>query len=105
MPPAPHPPVVQEDDQDIQEEGLDSLTEDELRQACRWGRWWGGSWPAQAEPGQLASAVGWKRKGCLLEAHPLLHSPLGTYAEPPRPLDPPSLQGARHAGAIRRGLL
>ncbi len=28
---------LQEDDQDIQEEGVDSLTEDELRQACRWG--------------------------------------------------------------------
>jgi hypothetical protein len=30
-------PWVQEDDQDIQQEGLDSLTVDELRQACRWG--------------------------------------------------------------------
>lgn len=59
MPSAPHLPVVQEDDQDIQEEGLDSLTEDELRQACRWGLWWGGSWPAHADPGQLASA-GWQ---------------------------------------------
>lgn len=28
---------LQEDDREIQEEGLDSLTVDELRQACRWG--------------------------------------------------------------------
>lgn len=47
LPACPAQSFLQEDDEDIHEEGLDSLTEDELRQACRWagklvGGWVGG---------------------------------------------------------------
>jgi hypothetical protein len=53
------PPWVQEDDQDIQQEGLDSLTVDELRQACRWACCWCGLYVYWSIA--LAQTVCWDR--------------------------------------------
>lgn len=64
---------AQEDDQDISDEGLDSLTVDELRTACRWAS-------AAGRPGRLLPC----RTRCDRGARRALSSPT-----PPRPAEAP----------------
>lgn len=60
--------MPQEDDQDIQQEGLDSLTEDELRQACRARgmRAPFGEGAAEFMRRQLAEWIDWSLNKCVL---------------------------------------